>query len=190
MNEPRLERFLLGLQRLLLRLAPRAYRERFGVELLACAREAMRDARRARGSAAGLRRGLSHTLDVVLTALRLRWRQAPLLVPALMLSFAIGWIDARQDEVQPAALLLLVGTATLCFFDRSRARLWWLVLGLSVPGTRLWAELFGAGAPGPFLATFLALAPAGVGVCAGLLTRRIVTRSPRPRAHGGGPDEV
>lgn len=189
MSDSLVERVLLTLQRRLLGLAPRAFRERFGEELLDCARESLRDARRRRGSLAGFAHGLRQSLDIGLTALRLPREPVParttrvLLPLAALFSLGTGWIDAHQDEVQPAALLLFLGAATFAFLDSGRAWLGWLVLGLSIPGARWVLDLRGASAgQGPFLATFLAFLPAGFGALTGLALRKAVPRSPGPGA--------
>lgn len=182
------ERAFLTLQRRLLVLAPRAFRERFGEELLDCARESLSEARR-RGALAAFACGVRQTLDIGLNALRLRRESVParttrvLLPLAALFSLGTGWVDAHQDEVQPAALLLFLGTATFAFLDSRRAWLGWLVLGLSIPGARWVLDLRGASAgQGPFLATFLAFLPAGVGALTGLALRKAVPRSPEPGA--------
>ena len=183
------ERAFLALQRRLLGLAPRAFRERFGEELLDCARESLREARRRRGALAGFACGVRQTLDIGLNALRLRRESVParttrvLLPLTALFSLGTGWIDAHQDEVQPAALLLFLGTATFAFLDARRAWLGWLVLGLSIPGARWVLDLRGSSVgQGPFLATFLAFLPAGVGALTGLALRKAVPRSPGPGA--------
>lgn len=189
MKDSRAERVVLALQRRLLGLAPRAFREHFGEELLACARDSLREARRRRGTAAALARGVRQAADIGLNALRLRGEGDPvrtslMLLPfVLLLALGTAWIDAGQDEVQPAVLLLFVGAATFAFLDSARAWLWWLVLGLSIPGARLWMDLHGSSAyQGPFLATFLAFLPAGLGALTGLALRRASPRPPGPGA--------
>jgi hypothetical protein len=183
------ERAVLTAQRIALRIAPPGFRARFGEELLACARESMREAQTRHGSPASLARGMRQTIDIGLNALRLRCQQPSmkksLLLLPLVLLLAVGtaWMDSYQDEVQPAVLLLFVGAATFAFLDPARAWLWWLVLGCSIPGARLWMNLHGTGTDqGPFLATFLALLPAGFGALTGFGLRKYWPRRPRPGA--------
>ncbi len=169
-------RFVLALQSALLRLAPRAFRERFGAELLDVAERRLADVRRAGGASSALRVGLRHTLDLALSVLHLQlesptMRNTLLLLPlALLASAGIGWIDTHAEEVQPAALLLLVCSAVLCFLDRRHAWLWWLVLGLSIPAAHLVHRALGTTLTyevGHFAETFLALLPAGAGALLG-----------------------
>jgi len=177
----------LALQAALLRLAPRAFRERFGPELLDVAERVLADERRERGPAAALLAGARQVVDLACNVLRLQlgsptMRTTLLLLPlALLAAAGTGWLDTHAEEVQPAVLLLVVTTAVLCFVDPRRAWLWWLLLGLSIPGAHLWMRAVDAALPytmDGFAGTFLALLPAGVGALLGLGSRRMVRASP------------
>src|SRR6185436_15910937 len=62
----------LALQAALLRLAPRAFRERFGPELLDVAERVLADERRERGPAAALLAGARQVVDLACNVLRLQ----------------------------------------------------------------------------------------------------------------------
>lgn len=184
-------RVVLALQTALLWLAPRPFRARFGAELLDVSERILADEQDARGAAAAWLVGLRQTLDVALNVLRLRlesptMRTTLLLFPlALLAAVGTGWIDRHAEEVQPAALLLVVASALFSFLDPRRAWLWWLVLGLSIPGTHLWVRTTGTPLPyevGPLASTFLALLPAGLGALLGLGSRKVL------RARGAPPE--
>lgn len=173
-------RLALAFQAGLLRLAPRAFRARFGAELLDVTARALAEAEHAGGARAARRVALRHSTDLVRSLVRLHLESPTMrtvlwLLPlALLASAGIGWVDTHAEEVQPAALLLLVGTATLCFLDRRHAWLWWLVLGLSIPGAHLVMRALDSALPyevGHFAETFLALLPAGAGALLGLGVR-------------------
>src|SRR5262245_28716451 len=109
-------------------------------------------------------------------------RTPALLLLALCASAGIGWVDVHASEVQPAALLLLLCTAALCFLDLRRAPLWWLVLGLSIPGAHLVQRALGSPLPYEvhhFAETFLALLPAGAGALLGSGARLWLRRPSR-----------
>ncbi len=112
-------------------------------------------------------------------------RTTLLLLPlALLVAAGTRWIDRHAEEVQLAVLLLFVASAAFSFLDPRRAWLWWLVLGLSIPGTHLWVRVTGTPLPyevGNFGSTFLALLPAGFGALLGLGARRMT------RARGTSP---
>lgn len=176
-------RLLLALQAALLRLAPRAFRERFGAELLDVSERVLANERRKRGPAGAWLAGSRQILDLAHNVLKLQlesltMRTTLLLLPlALLAAAGTGWVDTHAEEVQPAALLLVLATAALSFFEPRRAWLWWLVLGLSIPGAHLWAR--SAGTPLPyevnsFGGTFLALLPAGLGALLGLGSRKVL----------------
>ena len=112
---------------------------------------------------------------------------ALLLLPvALLASAAIGWMDAHSKPVQPAVGMLLVATGVLSFLDPRRAWLWWLVLGLSIPTAYLVQRLNGASMEiyqgSPFVGTFIALIPAGIGACIGAGARRLLRSDAPPTA--------
>lgn len=176
-------RLLLVLQAALLRLAPRAFRERFGAELLDVSEDVLADERRAHGRVRAWLAGLGQLGDVSFNVLHLQlesptMRTTLLLLPlALLAAAGTGWVDTHAEEVQPAALLLVLSTAALSFFDSRRAWLWCLVLGLSIPATHLWARSIGMALPyevGSFGGTFLALVPAGIGALLGLGASRML----------------
>lgn len=80
-----------------------------------------------------------------------------------------GYVDRHNDEVQPAAALLL-GSAFLLGLLRPRTA--WvpaLILGLSIPATYTWAMASGVKTLEPISlpGTFIALIPAGVGALFG-----------------------
>jgi len=174
----------LALQAALLRLAPRAFRERFGAELLDVAERVLADERRERGPLAAALTGARQVLDLAMNVLRLQ-RESPTLRTTLLLLFlallaaaGTGWVDTHAEEVQPAVLLLLVSTAVLSFLDPRRALLWWLVLGLSVPAAHLWVRVTGRTLPyemHAYAGSFLALVPAALGAAIGLGSRRLLS---------------
>lgn len=97
------------------------------------------------------------------------WRTA---WPWLFWALWGAWLadsDLRNDEVQPAVLLLLVGGAVL---GAARPRRWWawgLALAAWVPAEPLWARLRGLpylwpANPGPLLAFIPGLAGAALGL--------------------------
>lgn len=102
-------------------------------------------------------------------------RTTLLLLPlALLVALCTGWVDRHVEEVQPTVLLLFVASAVFAFLDPRRAWLWWLVLGLSIPGTHAWVRATGTPLPydvASFGSTFLALVPAAFGAMLGLGAR-------------------
>ncbi|NOT32142.1 MAG: hypothetical protein HOP15_16970, partial [Planctomycetes bacterium] len=142
-------------------------------------------ARRERGARASFFGGLRSAADVATNALALRcesptMKTTLLVLPlALLIAFGTAYIDAGQDEVQPAVLLLFIAGALFAYFDSRRAWLWWLVLGSSIPCARVWMDLHGQGGyQGPFFATFLAFLPAGFGTLLGFGLRVMRGRKP------------
>jgi hypothetical protein len=180
-------RLALALQAWLLRLAPRAFRARFGAELLDAAERSLADARRSGGRLGALRVALTHAADLAKTILFLQlespsMRTTLLLFPlAVLASAGIGWVDTHAEEVQWSVGFLLLGSGLLSVLDPRRAWLWALLLGLSVPAGHLVQRACGGAPPYPlssFAATFLALVPASLGALLGFGVRRLFRTKP------------
>jgi len=90
----------------------------------------------------------------------------------------IGIIDFRATEVQPAVLLLLVGSAIISWLQPKYAWLVALMLGLSIVETHFVALAIGKAPPSATaLPTLLALIPACIGALTGAGLRALSPRA-------------
>jgi len=114
--------------------------------------------------------------------------RVPLLANAVLCVIVapwIGWLDFHQAEVQPAVLLLLLGSGIIAWLQPKYAWLVALMLGLSIVETQFVADVLGrtpAYPTGPRVAALLALIPASIGAAVGALIGVGMTRVSRPRA--------
>lgn len=149
--------------RWLVRLYPRAWRERYGVEFLA----SLEDFGAGPRWALDVIRG---ALDAHLQHLR-PGRLAPL--PLLVLcAAATGWLNLHAtDDVQPVAALLLFAGFGFGAYRPHRAWLFAVLLFAAVPLSSLWGDAVayhpGLARPHPLYETAVALIPALAGAYLG-----------------------
>jgi hypothetical protein len=152
--------------RLLLKLYPTSFRERFGEEI-----------------EADFEDGAGDWLDLAVSIIRER-RMAgttptwPLLLGGC-LATPIGYLDLRASEVQGIVVFLVVGAGLWGLLWPRRAWRWALVFGLSVPLWHLGNALAGRPSPYPVepnsFATLLAFVPAAIAAYGGAGIRAAMT---------------
>lgn len=85
----------------------------------------------------------------------------------------IGYGDFHASEVQGTVLILLLFSFSLALTQSRGAWFRGLMIGIGVPGAHLVGLFLGSPAPYPVqpnvVATFLALIPAMIGTCTGIL---------------------
>ena len=144
--------------RLLLRLYPAPFRERFGDEI-----------------AADFQDGAGDWLDLIVSILRERRAAGmtptwPLLLGGC-LAAPIGYLDLHASEVQGIVALLMLGAGLWGTLWPQRAWRWALVFGMSVPLWHFGNTLAGRASPYPVepnaFATLLALVPAAIAAYGG-----------------------
>src|SRR4051812_33210678 len=93
-----------------------------------------------------------------------------IMLPTVVLSATIGWLDYHASEVQGTVLVLAVVSGILAFIAPRHAVHIAIVMGLSVSGTYVVARSLGIPPTYPVtapLSTLLALIPAALGAACG-----------------------
>lgn len=178
------------LWKLLLRLYPQAFRERFGAEMLQVLTTAGSQQMRQRGLG-----GLAGVVILCVTScgelcwcgLRQRLEEMPMmtwLIGFLAVACALlaGYVDFHNDEVQAAALVLIVSGFVLALARPKQALRWTPLIGLGIPlihyaGRRLGYQPAYPVSPSSYAVFLLPALVALLGAVAGVVTRKIVRLS-------------
>ena len=162
----------------LLRLYPRRWRKRYGVEFEALLEDSRRDS--------------SQVIDVVRGVVDARTREARegvigmrRVLPWTILvacDLVIGWMNFQAtDDVQAVAAALLVAGFGFGLYRPGRAWLFAILLFLAVPFSGAYADALGhypgVGKPEPLYQSVIALLPSLAGAYAGVAVRWMLRRS-------------
>ena len=172
------------LWKLLLLLYPQPFRERFGAELLQVMATTGRQQAQQHGLTQTFVLGLMSCGELCLCGLRERWEAMPMMswligFLAVLCALFAGYVDFHNDEVQAAALGLLVSGFGLALARPQRALWWTPLIGLGIPLVHYLGRRLGyqpsypvsPSSPATFLLpAFVAL----LGALAGVVIRRIV----------------
>lgn len=180
----------LPLWKLLLRLYPRPFRERFGAEMLQVLTTAGSQQRR-QGGVGGLTGAVSLCLtscgELCWGGLRERLEETPMMIwliglLAVACALLAGYVDFHNDEVQAAALVLFVSGFVLAL-ARPKHALWWTpLIGVGIPlvhhiGRRLGYQAAYPVTPASPTTFLLPAFVALLGALAGVVTRKIARLS-------------
>lgn len=176
--------FFLPFWKLLLRLYPPSFRQRFGAEILQVLLTSNQQQAQQRGDARALLAGLGSCGELCWGGLRERFEEIPMMnwliaFLAVLCALLAGYVDFRNDEVQAAALVLIVSGFVLALARPQRALFWVPLIGLGIPLVHWLGRRFGYQPAYPVAVGGLAifLLPAFVallGASAGVLMRRVV----------------
>ena len=170
--------------KLLLRLYPPSFRERFGAELLQVLTTASRQQAARRGLGSAVVMYLTSCGELCWCGLRERLEEISMMTWLIgLLTFACallaGYVDFYNDEVQAAALVLIVSGFGLALARPKHALLWVPVIGLGVPLIHYFGRRLGHQPAYPVSpaspATFLLPASVALlGALVGVVTRKLV----------------
>ena len=106
---------------------------------------------------------------------------------AMALGLLAGYVDFHSEEVQPAALLLLVFSFGVGFVYPVRAWRWGVLMGVCIPLaiTIGYALGFKPVYPAHPLSAFIAVIPALIGAYCGVGLRRGIEAAWKPDPHDG-----
>jgi len=175
------------LWKLLLLLYPQPFRERFGAEMMQVLTTAGSQQRQQRGMAGAIILCLTSCGELCWCGMRQRLEEMPMitwLIGLLAVACALfaGYVDFHNDEVQAAALALIVSGFVLALVRPKHALLWTPLIGLGIPLVHYLGRRLGYQPAYPVLtssaATFLLPAfVALLGAVAGVVIRKIVRLS-------------
>ena len=175
------------LWKLLLLLYPQPFRERFGAEMLQVLATMGRRQAQQRGLTGAVITCLTSCSEMCWCGIRERLEEIPMMswligFLAVLCALFAGYVDFHNDEVQAAALVLIVSGFVLALARPQRALFWTPLIGLGIPLVHYIGHRLGhqpvypvsPSSPATFLLpAFVAL----LGALAGVVIRRIVKPS-------------
>ena len=180
----KLPTYFSAVWKLLLLLYPQPFRERFGAEMLQVLATTSRQKAQQRGITVAVITCLTSCIELCWCGIRERLEEIPMMgwligCLAVLCALFAGYVDFNNDEVQAAALVLIISGFVLALARPQRALLWTPLIGLGIPlihylGRRLGYQPAYSVSLSSFATFLLPAFVAMLGSLAGVVTRKIV----------------